>query len=327
MAILKRFRNLKSQDNTGFGNLASDSGTRFLSRTTQSANVQRRGVGILSRFSWYHTMLGMKRTKFLLLIFSVYIIINLIFAAIYYLIGIEHLGGVNAGSPLKNFTEVFFFSTQTFTTVGYGRISPIGFAASFVATFEAFLGLLGFAIATGLFYGRFSRPQAFIRFSKNALIAPYKDGMALMFRMSPYKNNTLSEVNVKVTLAMQVEENGKFVNRFYDLPLEISSVNAMALSWTIVHAITDSSPLYGITRTELSSMRLEVLPFIKAFDDVFSNTVMTRYSYVTSEIIWGAKFKMMFYPNENKTKTILDLNLLNEYETVQLPDTAGVTTG
>lgn len=126
---------------------------------------------------------------------------------------------------------------------------------------------------------------------------------------------------------MQVEENGKFVNRFYDLPLEISSVNAMALSWTIVHAITDSSPLYGITRTELSSMRLEVLPFIKAFDDVFSNTVMTRYSYVTSEIIWGAKFKMMFYPNENKTKTILDLNLLNEYETVQLPDTAGVTTG
>lgn len=164
MAILKRFRNLKSQDNTGFGNLASDSGTRFLSRTTQSANVQRRGVGILSRFSWYHTMLGMKRTKFLLLIFSVYIIINLIFAAIYYLIGIEHLGGVNAGSPLKNFTEVFFFSTQTFTTVGYGRISPIGFAASFVATFEAFLGLLGFAIATGLFYGRFSRPQAFYTF-------------------------------------------------------------------------------------------------------------------------------------------------------------------
>ena len=187
MALLKRLRNLKSEENTGFGTNSSSTGGRFINRDGKP-NVIKRGVGILDRYSWYHTMLGMKRGKFLSLLFLAYISVNLFFAGIYYLIGINHLAGVNTGSSLKNFTEVFFFSAQTFTTVGYGRISPTGFMASAVSTFEAFLGLLSFAIATGLFYGRFSRPQAFIRFSDNAIIAPFKDGTAFMFRLAPYKS-------------------------------------------------------------------------------------------------------------------------------------------
>src|ERR1700676_2251087 len=208
MAMTKRFTGLKSEDNTGFGVNSNNSAGRFYNRQGR-ANVTKRGVGILDSLSWYHTMLGMRTGKFLVLLFLIYIMINLVFAGIYYLIGIEHLQGIKASSPLKNFTEVFFFSTQTFTTVGYGRISPTGFLTSALATFEAFLGLLSFAIATGLFYGRFSRPQPFLKFSHNALIAPYKNGSAVMLRMSPYKNNILSEAEVKLTMAMQVEEDGK----------------------------------------------------------------------------------------------------------------------
>jgi inward rectifier potassium channel len=263
----------------------------------------------------------MKKWKFFLLIFSGYIFINLIFAGIYYLIGVEHLGGIEKGSPLHNFSEVFFFSTQTYTTVGYGRIHPTGFAASTVATLEAFVGLLSFALATGLFYGRFSRPRAYIRFSENALIAPYQDGTALMFRLAPYKNNSLSELKVEVMLAMQVEENGNWRNRFYDLTLEYDTLTSLALSWTVVHPITDKSPLYGFTEQDLKNTKLEVLVFIKAFDEVFSNTVMTRYSYISNEIVWGAKFNMMFHPNANSSKTILDLQKLNDFNKVTLPET------
>jgi len=215
---------------------------------------------------------------------------------------------------------VFFFSTQTFTTVGYGRISPLGFLTSFVATFEAFIGLLSFALATGLFYGRFSRPRAFLKFSENALIAPYKDGMALMFRMAPYKNNNLSEVETKVTLAMQVEEDGKRVNRFYTLDLEFSNINALALSWTIVHPIDEKSPLYNFSYQNMVEANVEVLPYVRAFDQVFANTVMTRYSYMASEIVWGAKFKIMYHPNHDKTKTILEISQLNDFEKVNLPE-------
>src|SRR6266480_1884550 len=174
MAMIKRLRTFKPEDNTGFGANSSNSGGRFYDRKKDRANVVKRGVGILDRYSWYHTFLGMSRGKFLVLIFSGYVFVNLIFA-----------------------------------------------------------------IATGLFYGRFSRPRAFLEFSDNALIAPYKDGAALMFRMAPYKNNNLSEAEVKITLGMQVEEDGRMTNRFYPLNVEISNINSLALSWTVVHAINE----------------------------------------------------------------------------------------
>src|SRR6185295_5148653 len=289
-----------------FGVNSSNSAGRFYDRRG-GANVLKRGVNPLQRYSWYHTMLAMKTGKFLLLLFCIYIGINLVFAWIYSMIGIQHLSGINSGSPLKRFTEVFFFSAQTFTTVGYGRISPVGFAASAVSTFEAFIGLLSFAIATGLFYGRFSRPRAFLKFSDNALIAPYKDGIALMFRMAPFKNNNLSEAEVKITMGMQVEEDGRMANKFYPLNLEISNINSLALSWTVVHNINEKSPLYGFSAEDIKNTKIEVLIFVKAFDEVFSNTVVERTSYISEEIVWGAKFKLMYQPNHDKTKTILDM--------------------
>ena len=318
MAIFKKKIDIQSEVATGFGVNSEDSSGRFYDRKSGSANVIKKGVGVLNRYSWYHTMLAMPIAKFLSLLLIAYIIVNLLFAGIYYMIGIDHLAGVNQGTDIKNFSEVFFFSAQTFTTVGYGRISPIGFAASAVSTFEAFLGLLSFAIATGLFYGRFSRPRAFLRFSHNALIAPYKDGTALMFRMAPYKNNVLSEAEVKVNLAMQVEENGKMVNRFFNLDLEISKINSLALSWTIVHPINDKSPLSNFNYTDIVNAKIEALVFVKAFDEVFSNTVVQRFSYIASEVVWGAKFRMMYHADEKKKATVLDLDKLNDYEKIEL---------
>jgi inward rectifier potassium channel len=318
MALQKRKIDIQSDLNTGFGTNSENSSGRFYNRKTGSANVIKKGVNLLSRYSWYHTMLALPRAKFLIFLLALYIIVNLLFAGIYYLIGIDHLAGVHEGSDLKNFSEVFFFSAQTFTTVGYGRISPVGFLASAVSTFEAFLGLLSFAIATGLFYGRFSRPRAFLQFSHNALIAPYKEGTALMFRMAPYKNNTLSEAEVTVNLAMQLEENGKMVNRFFNLKLEIAKINSLALSWTIVHSIDETSPLYNFNYTDMMNANMEALVFVKAFDEVFSNTVVQRFSYIAPEVVWGAKFKMMYHADKENGTTILNLDKLNAYEKVEL---------
>lgn len=317
---MAKIRDLKSEINTGFGTNSTSTGGRFINRDGKP-NVIKKGVGILNRYSWYHTMLGMKRGQFLFLLFLIYISINLVFAGVYYIIGIDHLAGVNAGSPWKNFTEVFFFSAQTFTTVGYGRISPVGFMASAVSTFEAFLGLLSFAIATGLFYGRFSQPKAFLQFSDNALIAPYKNGTALMFRLAPYKNNNLSEVEVKLTMALTSDENGKLTDKFFNLDLELSKINGLSLSWTIVHPIDDKSPFYGLSKEDISNKDIEIMVYVKAFDAIFSNNVVARTSYVSAEIIWGAKFNMMYHPNEDKNKTILDLDKINDFEFMPLPET------
>lgn len=319
MAILKRFRTMRSEDNTGFGNSDNNSG-RLFDRASGGANVRKKGVPLLQRYSWYHTMLGMKNSKFLLLLLFIYVSVNLVFAGIYYLIGVEHLAGIERSHNLKEFSEVFFFSTQTFTTVGYGRISPTGFMTSAVSTFEAFLGLLSFAIATGLFYGRFSRPQAFVKFSDQALVSPYKDGAALMFRMAPFKNNLLSEAEVKLTLAMRVDDNGKQVNRFFTLPAEIDRLSSFSLSWTIVHALNETSPLYGFTEEDFMNTELELMIFVKAFDEVFSNTVVTRWSYITKEFIWGARFAPMFYPGDTGKHTVLDISKLSHYQQAPIPE-------
>ena len=313
MALLRKFNSkIKSEINTGFGVNASDYGGRFVNKDGK-ANIEKSGIGFFERMSWYHTLLSLPAWKFFFIIFIFFIAINLLFALVYFLIGVQHLGGMVSNSTGEKFAEAFFFSCQTFTTVGYGRINPVGFATSAIAAFEALVGLLSFALATGLLYGRFARPKAYLRFSENAIVAPYKEITALMFRVAPFKNATLVDAEVKVTLGMIMEENGKPVNKFFQLPLEFSTVNALTLSWTIVHPITETSPLYKFTKEDFENTSGEILVFLKAFDDMFSNTVVARTSYTFKEIVVGAKFKPMFMRSGEGNKTILHLDKLNSF--------------
>jgi len=303
--------------NTGFGINATNYGGRFINKNGR-ANIEKKGISFLEKISWYHTMLLLPRWKFFLIILLFYICINLIFATFYLMIGVQSLGEIPSPSTLTNFAESFFFSTQTFTTVGYGRISPIGFLSSSVAAFEALLGLLSFALATGLLYGRFSKPVAYLRFSHNALIAPYKDMNALMLRLVPFKNTNLVDAVVSVTLGMALEENGVKVNRFYQLDLEFSTVNALTLSWTVVHPINEKSPLYNFTKTDFENMKGEVVVYVKAFDDMFSNIVVARTSYIFGEIYYGGKFEPMFERDNSGEKTVIYIDKLNSFKPADL---------
>ncbi len=318
MAFLKKINSkAKAETNTGFGTNASSYGGRFISKNG-NANVRKTGINFFDSISWYHTMLNIPRWKFFLIIILFYFLVNFFFASLYLLIGIEHLQGARVYTLADKLGQAFFFSIQTFTTVGYGHISPSGFLASFTAAVEALFGLLSFAIATGLFYGRFSKPKAHILFSENALIAPYKDSKALMIRLTPYKNANLTDIEAKVTLGLQMEEDGKITNKFYFLELEMDRVNSLNLSWTIVHPIGETSPLNGFSETDFKNVVGEVIVYVKAFDDMFSNTVVKRTSYIFEEIIYGARFVPMFTKNDNATKTLLHIDRLNGFERVKL---------
>jgi len=319
MALPKKINaKAKSDENTGFGTNPNSYGGRFVNKDG-TANIQKRGMHFLSRVSWYHTMIDMPRWKFLGVLFLFYTGVNFIFACIYYGIGVEYLDGIDTtGSEWIKFGKAYFFSAQTFTTVGYGHISPNGFLTSALAATEALIGLLSFAIATGLFFGRFSKPTAFIKFSHNALIAPYRDGKALMMRMTPFKNTNFTDAEAKVTLGMILEENGKMVNKFYSLALEMDKINALSLSWTLVHPITENSPLYHFSKEDFATIEGEILVYVKTFDDMFSTTVAARTSYMFTEFVYGAKFDLMYSENEDNTKTILHLDKLNAHQKVDL---------
>lgn len=305
----------KNTENSGFGSNASG---RFINKDGLP-NVNRKGVNIFNRYSWYHTMLELSSFQFISYLVIAYILVNLFFALIYYLIGVEHLTGIDKSNPVNEFIDVFFFSSQTFTTVGYGRIAPVGFTASLVATFEAFLGLLTFAIATGLFYGRFSRPRAYLKFSEIAVIAPFKEASALMFRLAPYKNNALTDAEVVITTAIEVVENGISRSNFYQLKTQFSKINTLALNWTIVHEIDEESPFYGFSEEDFKNTGIEIIVHIRAFDEVFSNTVVQRTSYITKEIVYGAKLIPMYYPDKDNLSTVLNLDKISEYQKAKLP--------
>lgn len=318
MALLKKInKKAKAENNTGFGSNSQNYGGRFVNKNG-NANIQKVGIGFLDSISWYHIMLKIPRWKFFFIIILFYFTVNLFFASIYLLVGVENLRGVDSITRMDKFGEAFFFSVQTFTTVGYGHISPSGFLASFVAAVEALSGLLSFAIATGLFYGRFSKPNAYIQFSENALIAPYKDGKGLMLRMVPHKNTNLSDAEAYITVGIMVEEEGVSLNKFYSLPLEMNRINSLTLSWTLVHPIDENSPLFNLNATDYQQTIGEVMVHVKAFDDMYSSTVVKRTSYTFNEIVYGAKFLPMYDKNESNTKTILHLDYLNKFTNVNL---------
>ena len=232
--------------------------------------------------------------KFFALLFASFIFVNLVFAATYYLIGIQYLQGASAPTTWGRFLKAFFFSAQTLTTVGYGTLAPQGTLVSLVAAFEAMLGLMGFAVLTGFLVGRITRPTARIGFSNTMIIAPYQDGTSLQFRVVNRGVSNLMELQANVMLMTVVDVGGRQERKFERLELERDSVLFLALTWTIVHAIDKESPLFGKTAADLERMQAEVLILIKGVDDMFSQVVHARYSYRYDEIVWGARFTPAF---------------------------------
>ena len=297
---------IQNNQDTGFGDKASQMGGRMVNRDG-SFNIQRLGIPFFSRVSSYHSMLTMPRWRFILVIFNAYFIINCFFTLLYWLAGPSGLEGVASEHSFERVKELFFFSTQTFTTVGYGRVNPVGELTNWIAAMESLVGFLSFAIAAGLLYGRFSRPRSFVRFSEKMLLTKYQGGKALMFRLVGYKDDhILTNVEIKVSARLFSPE-GNY--QFYNLDLERSHVDSLVLNWTIVHPINEKSPLWGLSQVDVEALQLEVSALLIGFDEVYSSTVMARNSYALNDLLFGYRFAPMYFRGKSNTK--LDLSLLD----------------
>ncbi|HSC52156.1 MAG TPA: ion channel [Phnomibacter sp.] len=310
---------LRANNDTGFGTTSAGNTGRFVNRNG-SFNVRRRGVAFWNRYSVYNILLSMNATKFILIVFSFFIVTNILFTFIYIAIGIDQFSGFAETEVLKKDAELFFFSAQTFTTVGYGRINPIGFSANLVASIEALAGLLSFAVMTGLLYGRFVRPRANLLFSDFAVVAPYKDITGLMFRFVSIKDkHSLTDVSVRVNVGMNVMENGRPVYKFYDLELERNRIDSLPMNLTVVHPIDEKSPLYNYNAEDMEVADVELYVLVRAYDDVYNSTVQQRTSYIYNEIVHGEKFVPMYHESADGNTTIVDLDKINETIEMKLP--------
>jgi len=299
----------------GFGAVVSrDSRQRLLNRDG-SFNVTRQGFGLLASLAPYHQLLSISWPGFLALFVVLYFAFNVLFAVAFVLCGENALLGPGIEMLGGRFARAFYFSVQTFATIGYGQIGPNGFLPNFIVTIEALIGLMYQALGTGLLFARFARPKASIVFSRRAVIAPYNEGVALEFRIANRRRNEIIELEAQVLFSgMQPDGRGGRVRRYTALPLERNKVVFFPLSWTIVHPIDAASPLYGKTSEELEAAEVEILVLLSGTDETFEQTVHARSSYRAEEIVWNARFQSVFVQSAGSQRVRVDINRLDDIE-------------
>ncbi|MCU1292876.1 MAG: hypothetical protein JWP08_1726 [Bryobacterales bacterium] len=280
-------------------------------------NVRRVGISLRDQHPYLY-LISTSWKNFLGIVLLAFTLVNLLFAWVYMSVGVSKFKGASASTPAAEFVNVFFFSTHTLTTVGYGNIYPVGPLANLATACEALLGLMGFAVITGLMFGRFSRPSARLGYSDKILVAPYGDGLSLQFRVVNRRSNNILELNARILLMTVQSREGKLQRNFAALTLERSEVLFLPLTWTVVHPIDQSSPLYGVTSADLKDMQAEILILLKGFDETFGQVVHTRRSYRHDEIVWGAKFVPAFDVEESGDLR-LDVGKVSDYEQAPIP--------
>jgi len=294
----------------GFGEaVARDKRHRLLNRDG-SYNAGRRGLPRLRSVPVYEHLATVSWSKFYLVALVAYFTVDVLFALIYMALGPGTLTGTAATSTIGRFAEAFFFSVHTSTTVGYGSLAPATTAANLVVAMEAFIGLAGFAVMAALLFSRLSRPTADIRFSDQAVVAPFAGGEAFMFRIANASRGDLADASVRVIFSW-LEGGGR---RFETLNLERRHITFFPMHWTVVHPMDGSSPLHGWNAARLANSHAEFLVQVAATTEIYSQEVRVRTSYVAEEVIFDARFASIL--EEESGNASIDIRRISEVERV-----------
>jgi inward rectifier potassium channel len=255
-------------------------------------------VGDEQRWHWsdsYHTVLRLSWPRFFLLVITVYLSVNLLFATLYWLVP-----GTIVNARPGSFVDLFFFSVETLATVGYGVMSPGSIYGHIVASSEIVLGMLVTAVLTGLMFARFSRPTARVLFARVMVVTTFNGVPTLMVRVGNERNNLILEASVRVTLIRRERTlEGELFYRVYDLKLDRERSSAFALSWTIMHRIDATSPLHGKTVEDLVLDDAVFHIAISGQDETLNDTVHARQLYEPDDIRFGTHYADILFERES----------------------------
>jgi len=306
----------RNEPDLGLSGRIAQSRQKRILRSDGSFDVVRLNHGFWQSINVYQHMVTVSWPRFFLYVFIFYVIANAIFASLYIAAGPGAIQGGEPGSPWHN---AVFFSVQTIATIGYGQMTPQGTIANSLVAIEALSGLMGFALITGILFARFSRPSAHIVRSNIALIAPYRDITAFMFRIANGRQSQLLDIKATVTYSwMDLSESARPIRRFRQLPLERDSVVLLPTQWVIVHPIDAKSPFFARNQKEILAADPEIFVALSAMDETFSQTVHARFSYAHTDIVHGAKFTDLFGATPDGIVTI-DLAKISGYAPAPLP--------
>ena len=304
------FQALEEPKDLGFGSVVGGANEKRLLNRDGTFNSRRLGLPFLSSLSLYHNLLTISWPRFFALIVAGYLGTNTIFALVYLACGPDSLAGIAPSTVGGGFWRAFFFSVETLATIGYGNVAPNGMAPHFVMTVESIVGLMSFALVTGILFARFSRPTAAVMFSSRAVVAPYRGVTAFMFRTTNARKNQLVELEAKVLLSY-IDGTAR---KYYQLSLERTRVVFFPMSWTIVHPVDEKSPMWGMTHEDLRRREAEFMILITGVDETFSQMVHARSSYKAEEIQFGHRFVNIYNPIDDDGTVSIDVRRLSDTE-------------
>jgi inward rectifier potassium channel len=235
---------------------------------------------------FYHGVLTTSWWSFLLGLAAAFILINVVFALVY----LSDPNGIEHARP-GSFWDRFLFSAQTIGSINYSLMVPKSSFTNGAVILEAFVGFVYLAMMASLMFARLSRPSARVVFSKVAVVAPFDGVPTLMFRAANQRGNQIFDAAINVTLAHQATTaEGIVMRRFHELELVRSRTSLFTLSWTVMHAIDERSPLHGLSNQDFCDRQMEIIILLRGTDDTLADLVYVRHAYTPDDIIWNHRF-------------------------------------
>lgn len=300
---------MKTEKEEGFGSSKNLNAVRFFDKDG-NYNIERKGSlnGIRDIYKYF---ISINWFLFILIVALYFVAINLIFSIIYLSIGLDGIQGID--NNISDFWNAFFFSVQTFTTIGYGALHPVSFDIHIIVVIQSFISIISIAFVTGLLYGRFSKPSSKILFSDMILFTNHIDKKAIMFKLVNARKSVLLNAKVKVIMMMnhQSKSSSNAIKANHSLKLELDTITFFPLTWTIVHSIDENSPLWGLNFNQIIKRNAEVIVLVEAFDETHSQTIFKVKSYAGEQWVNNRKFARSFNSDGNG-KIVLDINSINE---------------
>jgi inward rectifier potassium channel len=230
----------------------------------------------------YHEFLQRSILQAIGLILAGIVVINTVFACLYLA-----FGGVANAQP-GSFLDAFSFSIQTLVTIGYGSMYPESVAAKVLSDVEALTGLVVTAVATGLLFTKFTQTRATVYFTKKVVITPFEGVPTLMFRVGNERGNLIVDAQARLVLnRTEKTAEGHTFYRMYDLALVRDHSISFTRSWTVMHTITPTSPLYGMGPAELKAQEVEIACSVVGIDDTSLQPVHGRVEWEDTDILFG----------------------------------------
>jgi len=247
-------------------------------------------------------------SKLLASFILIYCGVNALFAALYFLGGDGAIVNARPGS----FADDFWFSVQTFATIGYGNLAPASTYAHLLVTLESFCGMLSVALGTGILFAKFSLPKARVAFSKHMTVGARNGQPCLTLRIANRRGTSLLDANARVHVLMdEVSAEGHRMRRNHELALERSSMPVFLLAWTLIHRLDERSPLFGLTPENAGERAVGIIVSFTGVDDTMLQTVHARQMYSVEDLRFGARFADMI-DSSNAGILVIDHERMDE---------------